>query len=111
MKALTRAGLLTTIALALPTAALAAVDEDGATALLKSSGCGACHAVDAKKMGPAFKDIAAKYKGKGDAADTLFKHVTSGPMVKIGTKEQKHPVVKSTDEAAIKNLVAYILSR
>jgi cytochrome c len=63
------------------------------------------------KMGPSFKDVAAKYKGKADAADALYKHVTTGPMVKIGTKEQKHAVVKSSDEAAIKNMVAYILSR
>ena len=111
MKVLTLTGLLTAVALILPTVAQAAVDEAGAEALLKSSGCGACHAVDAKKMGPAFKDVAAKYKGKADAADALHKHVTTGPMVKVGTKEQKHPVVKSSDEAAIKNMVAYILSR
>ena len=111
MKAPTLTVLLATIALTLPTAALAAVDEDGAAALLKSSGCNSCHAVDTKKMGPAFKDVAAKYKGKADAADTLYKYVTSGPMAKIGSKEQKHPAVKSNEEAAIKNMVAYILSR
>ena len=111
MKVLTLTGLLTTIALTLPTVALAAVDEEGAAALLKSSGCNSCHAVDTKKMGPAFKDVAAKYKGKADAADTVYKYVTSGPMAKIGSKEQKHPAVKSSDEAAIKNMVAYILSR
>lgn len=111
MRVLTLTGLLTTIALALPTATLAAVDEDGATALLKSSGCVACHKVDAKGMGPSFKDVAGKYKGKGDAVDTLSKYVTSGPTVKIGSKEQKHPAVKSNDEAAIKNMAAYILSR
>ena len=107
MRVLTLTGLLTTIALTLPTVALAAVDEDGATALLKSSGCVACHKVDAKGMGPSFKDV----KGKGDAVDTLSKYVTSGPTVKIGSKEQKHPAVKSNDEAAIKNMAAYILSR
>jgi hypothetical protein len=32
-------------------------------------------------------------------------------MAKIGSKEQKHPAVKSNDEAAIKNMAAYILSR
>ena len=36
-------------------------------ALAKSSGCMNCHDVAAKKIGPAFKDIAAKYKGKADA--------------------------------------------
>jgi cytochrome c551/c552 len=33
-------------------------------ALAKSSGCMNCHDMTAKKMGPSFKDIAAKYKGK-----------------------------------------------
>lgn len=111
MKVLTLSSLLTTIALTLPTVALASVDVDAATALTKSSGCVACHKVDAKGMGPSFKDVAAKYKGKADAADAVVKYVTSGPMVKIGSKEQKHPGVKSSDEAAIKNLAAYILSR
>ena len=41
-----------------------AADEE---ALAKSSGCLNCHAVDAKKMGPSFKETAAKYKGKADA--------------------------------------------
>ncbi len=40
-------------------------------ALAKSSGCLNCHAVDTKKMGPAFKDVAAKYKGKADAEAML----------------------------------------
>jgi cytochrome c len=40
--------------------------QDGA-ALAQKSGCMTCHAVDAKKMGPSFKDVAAKFKGKSDA--------------------------------------------
>ena len=40
-------------------------------ALAKSSGCMNCHSVDTKKMGPSFKDTAAKYKGKADAEATL----------------------------------------
>ena len=36
-------------------------------ALAQKSGCMTCHAVDTKKMGPSFKDVAAKYKGKSDA--------------------------------------------
>jgi cytochrome c len=40
--------------------------QDGA-ALAQKSGCMTCHAVDAKKMGPAFKEVAAKFKGKSDA--------------------------------------------
>ncbi len=40
--------------------------QDGA-ALAQKSGCMTCHAVDTKKMGPSFKDSAAKLKGKSDA--------------------------------------------
>ena len=44
-------------------AARAAGEED----LAKKSGCLNCHAVDTKKVGPSFKDVAAKYKGKSVA--------------------------------------------
>jgi cytochrome c len=46
---------------------LASAQED----LAKSSGCLNCHAVDTKKVGPAFKDIAAKYKGNAGAEAKL----------------------------------------
>ena len=48
-------------------AGVASAQED----LAKSSGCMNCHAVDTKKVGPAFKDIAAKYKGNADAEAKL----------------------------------------
>ena len=36
-------------------------------ALAKSSGCLNCHDINTKKMGPAFKEVAVKFKGKSDA--------------------------------------------
>lgn len=56
--------------------------------LAKSSGCMACHAMDAKKMGPSFKDVSAKYKGKADAASVLAAKLNEAkghPKVKAGT--------------------------
>ena len=47
-------------------AAGAANAQDGA-AVAQKSGCMTCHATDTKKMGPSFKDAAAKFKGKSDA--------------------------------------------
>ena len=41
-------------------------------ALAKSSGCMNCHDIATKKIGPSFKDIAAKFKGKADAESMLF---------------------------------------
>src|SRR5271169_2599036 len=39
----------------------------GEEELAKKSGCLNCHAVDTKKVGPAYKDVAAKFKGKSEA--------------------------------------------
>src|SRR6185295_12485158 len=61
----------------------AAVDADAAQALAKKSNCMKCHSVTAKKDGPAFKETAAKYKGKPDAEQKLTAHVTTNPKIKI----------------------------
>jgi cytochrome c len=88
-----------------------AVDADAAQALIKKSDCGKCHAVDKKKDGPAYKETAAKLKGKAGAEEEVYKHLTAAPKVKIDGKEEEHKVVKSKDEAEIRNLVRWILSR
>ena len=41
-----------------------AAHADEGEELAKSSGCLGCHAVDTKKVGPAYKDVAKKFKGK-----------------------------------------------
>lgn len=69
-------------------------------ALAKSSGCLNCHAVDAKKVGPSFKEVAAKYKGKADAEATLVTKLTSG---------KGHPPVKSSPEE-VKGMVKWVLA-
>ncbi|MCX7192744.1 MAG: c-type cytochrome [Proteobacteria bacterium] len=40
--------------------------------------CGSCHAIDKKVVGPAWKDVAAKYKGNKDAEKTLIANITKG---------------------------------
>jgi cytochrome c len=88
-----------------------AVDEDAAMALAKKSNCTKCHAVDKKKDGPSFKETAAKYKKEGDGEKKLFTHLTTNPKIKVDDKEEEHTSPKTKDEAEIKNLIAYILSR
>lgn len=46
--------------------------------LAKASGCLACHSVDNKVVGPAWKDVAAKYKGQGNAKATLVESIKKG---------------------------------
>jgi len=88
-----------------------AADDAAAQALAKKNDCNKCHAVDKKKEGPSFKETAAKYKGKADGEQKLYTHLTTSPKVKVDGKEEEHTAVKSKDEAEIKNLIAYILSR
>lgn len=88
----------------------AQVDADAAQALLKKSGCMKCHAIDKKKEGTPYQEVAKKYKGKADAQEKLFTHVTTGPKIKIDGKEEEHTIIKSKDKAEITNAIQWILS-
>ena len=99
------------LALVVP-AASAAVDADAAQRLARQSNCFKCHAVDKKKEGPAYHDVAAKYKGKPEAHNRLFEHITSGEKAKFDDgHEEEHAIVKTKDKAQIDNLVDWILSQ
>ena len=88
-----------------------AVDADAAQTLARQNGCFKCHAVDKKKDGPAYHDVAAKYKGKADAEQTLIHHVTSGEKAKFPDgHEEDHMIIKTKDMDKIKNLIDWILS-
>ena len=88
-----------------------AQDTAAAEALMKKSGCTGCHSVSAKKAGPAFKEVAAKYKGKADAEQKLVAHLTTNPKINIGGTEETHASLKTKDDAEVKNVVKYILTR
>ena len=88
-----------------------AADDAAAESLMKKSGCFKCHSVSAKKDGPSYKSVAEKYRGKADAQAALYKHLTTHPMVKIDGNEEKHESLKTTNDAEIKNVVEFILSR
>jgi len=106
--------LMTTLAIACglmtAVAAQAAVDAEAAQALMKKSDCFKCHAIDKKKDGPPFKEVAKKYKGKADGQDKLVKHLTSKPMIEIDGKKEEHRDIKSKDAGEISNAVQWILS-
>ena len=66
--------LLVTLAL---TVAATAASADALT-LAKNNICLVCHAIDKKVVGPAFKDVAAKYATRKDAVEYLTKKIKSG---------------------------------
>ena len=92
-----------------------AVDADAALALARQNNCLKCHSVDKEKDGPAYKKVAAKFKGKADAEARLIQHITSGEKAKFPDgHEEEHKIVKTSpanDQAQIKNLVQWILAQ
>jgi cytochrome c551/c552 len=46
--------------------------------VMKAKGCLNCHAMDKKKVGPAYRDVAAKYKGDAGAEDRLVAKIKDG---------------------------------
>ncbi len=80
---------------------------DGEAALTKG-GCMACHAKDKKLVGPAFKDIAAKYKGQDVSAKLMDKVRKGGSGVWGPVPMSPNPVAK-IDDAGLKEAVEFIL--
>lgn len=85
----------------------AAPDAAKAKALAQSKNCLACHAVDKKLVGPAYVEIAKKYKGNKDAEAMMIKKVINGGGGVWGTIPMPPNPVKE-DEAKV--LVEWILS-
>jgi cytochrome c len=102
------AALFCVLAIQSPTAS---ADDAASETLMRKSGCFKCHAVDKKKDGPAYKEVAAKYKDKPDAQQKLLTHLTTNPTVKIDGKEEKHDSLKTTNDAEIKGVISWVLSR
>ena len=76
--------------------------------LAQKKNCMACHAVDKKVLGPAYKDVAAKYAGQKDAADKLAAKVMKGGTGVWGNIPM--PANPQVTEAEAKQLVGWILT-
>ena len=88
-----------------------AAHADDPEAIMKRSGCFRCHAVDREKVGPAYKDVAAKYRGAPDAEQRIFIHLTTRPKVKVDGQEEEHVAMTKVAEADIRAVARWILSR
>ena len=67
-------------------------------ALAKKYGCMACHQLDKKVVGPAYKEVAKKYKDQGDAAAKLADKVKKGGSGAWGPVAMPpHPQVPDAD--------------
>jgi cytochrome c len=96
--------LLVTMAI---TVAATSVMADG-LALAKANICLACHAVDKKLVGPAFKDVAAKYADRKDAVDYLTNKIKSGGSGVWGAIPM--PAQAQLSDAQAKELARWVLT-
>jgi len=77
-------------------------------ALAKKYACTACHAIDKKLVGPAYKDVAAKYKGDAKAEEKLAAKVKKGGSGVWGPVPM--PPNPNVPDADIAKLVKWVLS-
>ena len=93
------------IAVAVTAAAPAFADQ----ALATATNCMACHAVDKKLVGPAYKEVAAKYAADKSAADKLAVKILKGGSGVWGAVPM--PANAQVNEAEAKKLAAWVLSQ
>ena len=77
-------------------------NSQSGTDLAKAKNCMGCHDLDKKKVGPAFKDVAAKYKGDKEAEAKLIAALKEG---------KGHPAKVVASDAELKTLVQYVLAQ
>jgi cytochrome c len=100
-----RIALFASLGLALSGGAALAAD---AQQLLKDKACLSCHALDKKLVGPAYKDVAAKYKARKDAEAYLTKKIREGSTGVWGPIPMPPNGTVNDDEA--KTLAKYVLT-
>src|SRR3990172_5636995 len=84
----------------LQTVACAEVDAKWAQTELKAHGCLTCHSVDKKKVGPSYKDVAAKNKGKA-VADVV---------ASVKSKPEHEASLKKTADGELNIMLEWILT-
>jgi cytochrome c len=75
--------------------------------LAQKKNCMACHAVDKKVVGPAYKEVAAKYAGQAGSVDKLAQKVMKGGSGVWG--QIPMPANPQVTEAEAKQLVTWVL--
>ncbi len=99
---------MTRAVLALALAAAASLPAYAQEELAKKYNCFACHAIDKKLVGPAYKDVAAKYRNDKGAEAKLFEKVKKGGSGVWG--QVPMPPNSSVPDNDIKSLVKWVLS-
>jgi len=100
--------LMSAVVLTLFSGAALAQNAAAAKALASKSACMACHAVDKKLVGPAFKYVAAKHAGQADALEKVSARIKSGGSGMYGPVPMPAQAQLKDDE--LKLLAGWILA-
>ena len=104
-----KSSLLAQLAIALAVTAVAPAFAD--LALAKDKQCLNCHSVEKKVLGPAFKDVAAKYAGDKSAVDKLANRILKGaPAGTTVWGISPMPANLQVNEAEAKKLAAWVMT-
>ncbi len=87
-----------------------ALPAQASEAIVKKARCVACHAVDKKLVGPAYKDVAAKYKGDAGAPAKLAEKVRNGGSGNWGQVPMTPNGPDKISDADLAEAVKWILS-
>lgn len=96
-----------TIALVLGTIAATSLPAHANLELAQKNACTACHAVDKKIVGPAYKDVAKKYADQKDAVAVLSESIRKGGMGKWGPIPM--PAQPALSDADLKTLATWVM--
>lgn len=77
--------------------------------LAQKAMCTGCHAVDKKMVGPAYKDVAAKYKGQAGAATALIDKVRKGSTGAWGAVPMPPTGPDKINDADLKTVIEWVL--
>ena len=85
------------------------VNADDGQELLKGKDCVGCHKLDAKAVGPSYKQIAEKYKGDANAKEALVKKVKTGGAGNWG--QIPMPPHPKLEEEEIGKIIDWVLTQ
>jgi len=97
---------LAALGLAAPAFAQAEIE-----ATMTKAGCLACHTKDKKLVGPAYKDVAAKYKGQADAVAKLMDKTRKGGSGVYGPVPMPPNPVEKISDADLKAAIEWVLKQ
>jgi cytochrome c len=94
----------------LPTAAAAEFNKFKVKRIVSRSKCFKCHAVERKKVGPAYIDVSKKFNEDPDGRQKIYTHLTTSPEIEVEGRKETHVNLKTGGDADINEVISWLLS-